>query len=107
VDAAPRGVILAGRDIGSVVLPDADRKIFLDVSLEERARRLAQQRGLAPGGEESRRVLEDLRRRDGIDSTRETAPLTIPEGATVIRTDGLTLDQAVALVVAAIGGEAP
>lgn len=106
-DVAPRGVILAGRDIGSVVLPDADRKIFLDVSLEERARRRAQQRGLAPGGEESQRVLEDLRRRDGIDSTRETAPLTIPEGATLIRTDGLTLDQAVALVVAAIGGDAP
>ncbi len=102
VDATPRGVILAGRDIGSVVLPDADLKLFLAVSLEERARRRAQQRGLVPDSPEALRVLEDLRRRDGIDSSREAAPLMVPDDATLIRTDGLTLDQAVERVVAAI-----
>jgi 23S rRNA pseudouridine2605 synthase len=96
---AATGVILAGRDIGTVVLPDADLKIWLEVSLEERARRRSVQRGLATGSAEEQRVLDELRRRDGIDSGRSAAPLVMPEGAVRIRTDGLTLERAIDTVV--------
>lgn len=96
---ATTGIVMAGRDIGSVVLPDADLKLYLDVSLDERARRRTQQRGLAPDGAEARRIREDLARRDTIDSSRTTAPLTRTEDALVITTDGHTLDQTIGLVV--------
>jgi 23S rRNA pseudouridine2605 synthase len=96
---APDGVILAGRDIGTVVLPDADLKLWLEVSLEERARRRSRQRGHAAGSDAERTVLDELRRRDGIDSSREAAPLVMPEGAVRIRTDGLALEEAIARVV--------
>jgi cytidylate kinase len=96
------GIVMAGRDIGSVVLPDADLRLYLDVSLEERAERRAQQRELAPGSPEARAILDDLRRRDAIDSGRSAAPLRVPEGAVVIRGDGRTFDQTLELVVEAI-----
>ena len=62
--AAPGRIILAGRDIGTVVLPDAELKLYLDVSVEERARRRAEERGLAPDSPEAATILADLRRRD-------------------------------------------
>lgn len=96
---APSGTILAGRDIGTVVLPDADVKIWLEVSLEERARRRSHQRGHAAGSEEELRVLDELRRRDDIDSGRAAAPTQIPGGAIRIATDGFTLAHAVHMVV--------
>ena len=89
-------IIMAGRDIGTVVLPDADLKLYLDVSVEERARRRAAERGLADDARAVEQIADELRRRDGIDSTRETAPLRIPDGATVVTTDGNTLEQTVA-----------
>lgn len=97
--SAPGGAILAGRDIGTVVLPDADLKIWLEVSLEERARRRSRQRGHAAGSDDERQVLDELRRRDGIDSSREAAPLVMPDGAVRIRTDGLALSEAIEKVV--------
>jgi cytidylate kinase len=99
---APGGSILAGRDIGTVVLPDADLKVWLEVSLEERARRRSRQRGHAAGSDDEQRVLDDLRRRDGLDSSRSAAPLQMPEGAVRIRTDGFTLERAIEAVVARI-----
>lgn len=99
---APGGVILAGRDIGTVVLPDADVKVWLEVSLEERARRRSQQRGHAPGSDDAQRVLEELRRRDAIDSGREAAPTQVPEGAIRIATDGFTLERAIDTLVGAL-----
>jgi cytidylate kinase len=102
---APQGVILAGRDIGTVVLPDADLKIWLEVSLEERARRRSRQRGHAAGSDDERQVLDEMRRRDGIDSSREAAPLVMPEGAVRIRTDGDTLARAIERVVREIRAE--
>ncbi|MET0772960.1 MAG: (d)CMP kinase [Candidatus Limnocylindrales bacterium] len=98
-DEAPAGVILAGRDIGTVVLPDADLKLWLEVSLEERARRRSKQRGHPAGSADERRVLDELRRRDGIDSSREAAPLVMPDGAVRIRTDGMALPEAIERVV--------
>lgn len=95
--AAGGGIIMAGRDIGTVILPDADLKIFLDASAEERARRRAAERGAAPP--EAARILEEMRRRDGIDSSREVAPLKAAEDAVILKTDGKTFGQTVAAVL--------
>jgi cytidylate kinase len=95
-------MVMAGRDIGTVVLPEADPKIYLDVSIEERARRRAAERGVTDDRAAVAQIEEELRRRDGIDSTRETAPLRVPQGAVVINTDGNTFDQTVEQVIAAI-----
>lgn len=82
--------VVEGRDIGSVVFPNAEVKVYLDASPEVRARRRAQQMGDDPGS-----VLGDLVRRDLLDSTRETSPLTIPEGAVVIDTSDLGFEDVV------------
>lgn len=95
-------IIMAGRDIGTVVLPGADLKLFLDASVEERARRRAAERGLAPDSPEAKRILADLRRRDEIDSTRPVAPLRAAADAVHIQSDGLTVEATVAAVVAAV-----
>jgi cytidylate kinase len=100
--AANGAIVVAGRDIGSVVLPDADLKLYLDVSLEERARRRAEERGLAADDPEAAAIEDDLRRRDLADSTRAVAPLRVPDGAIVIRSDGRAFEETVAAVVAAV-----
>ena len=97
--AAPRRIIMAGRDIGTIVLPDADVKLYLEVSVEERARRRARERGLAGDARALARIEEELRARDRVDSTRSASPLRVPAGATVVRSDGWSLDQTVAAVV--------
>ena len=96
------GIIMAGRDIGTVVLPDADLKIFLDASAEERARRRAEERGLTPETPEARYILAQLRRRDELDRNRAVAPLRPAEDAIHIVTDGNAFEQTVDAVVAAI-----
>jgi CMP/dCMP kinase len=100
--AAGGGIVMAGRDIGTVVLPDADLKIYLDASVEERARRRAEERGLEPDSPEAFEILQHLRRRDVADSTRPVAPLRPADDALILRTDGNTFEQTVAQVVAAI-----
>jgi cytidylate kinase len=100
--AAEGGIIVAGRDIGTVVLPHADLKIFLDASVEERARRRSEERELEPGGTEARGILDQLRRRDEIDRNRDVAPLRPADDAIHIRTDGNTFEQTVAAVVSTI-----
>ena len=100
--AAGGGIVMAGRDIGTVVLPDADLKIYLDASVDERARRRAEQRGLDPTGSEGIAILEALRRRDRLDTTRAVAPLRIAPDARIITTDGNEFEDTVAAVVGAI-----
>jgi cytidylate kinase len=100
--AAEGRIIVAGRDIGSVVLPDADLKLYLDVSIEERARRRAAERGLAPDSAEAGAIHDDLARRDLADSTRAVAPLRVPDGALVIRSDGNAFGETVTAVVDAV-----
>lgn len=100
--AAGGRIVMAGRDIGTIVLPDADLKIYLNASVEERARRRAEQRGLDPSGQEANAILEALRRRDRLDSTRAVAPLRIAPDARVVDTDGNERDDTVAAVVGAI-----
>jgi cytidylate kinase len=99
-DLAREGrIIMAGRDIGTVVLPDADLKLYLDVSVEERARRRAEERRLGGDTAAARELEAELRRRDEIDSTRATAPLRIPEGARIVGGDRNQLEDTVAEVV--------
>ncbi len=86
-------VVMVGRDIGSVVVPEASFKIYLDASAEERARRRYREiirRGELADYEE---ILEKIRRRDQIDSTRDIAPLSVPKDAIVIDSDCLDADQ--------------
>ena len=86
--ARKNNVIMDGRDIGTVILPDADVKIFLECSAEERAKRRVQQNkenGIETSYEE---VLESIKHRDYIDSTREVSPLRKAEDAIVVTTDG-------------------
>ena len=105
--AAAGGIVMAGRDIGTVVLPDADLKIFLDASADERARRRTEERGLAPDSPEAAEILADLHRRDDLDRNRTVAPLRPADDATIIATDGNTFDQTVAAVIAVIRAAEP
>lgn len=93
--AAADGVVMAGRDIGTVVLPDAEVKVYLLASPEVRARRRLAE--LAARGQPStfEAVLADLRRRDELDSTRAVAPLRPAPDAVLIDTDTLDIDQVV------------
>ena len=100
--ATPGGIVMAGRDIGTVVLPDADLKIFLEASVEERARRRAEERGLDPNGPAAIALLDALRRRDELDSTRAVAPLRAAPDARIISTDGNRFEDTVDAVVNAI-----
>jgi len=100
--AEPGGIVMAGRDIGTVVLPNADLKIYLDASVEERARRRAEERGLGPNSPEAGLILAQLRRRDELDSNRPVAPLRAAPDAVHIVTDGNRFHDTVAAVVAAI-----
>jgi len=86
---------MAGRDIGTVVLPNAELKVYLDASREERARRRCRQlaKDGSPASFES--VLEDLDRRDTLDSTRSLSPLRPAADAVIISTDGLSLEEVV------------
>jgi len=99
---AAGGVVAEGRDIGSVVLPDAEVKIFLTASARERARRRQlelRERGIERGLED---VLAEQNVRDERDSTRATAPLRAAPDALVMDTDGLTLEQVVERVIAVV-----
>ena len=100
--AADGGIVMAGRDIGTVVLPDAGLKLFLDASVEERARRRAEERGVDPEGPEGQQILVDLRRRDELDRNRPVAPLRPASDARIISTDGNTFEETVAALTNAI-----
>lgn len=100
---AGRGrAVLAGRDIGTVVLPDAPHKFFLDASAEARALRRALQRGYARGSKEHAEILAALVDRDREDRSRIVAPLRAADDAVTIVTDALTLDEVVAAIVGAV-----
>jgi len=100
--AAEQCVIMAGRDIGTVVLPDADLKIYMTASVEERARRRFRElraRGESTGYEA---VLESMLRRDDIDSHRECAPLKAAPDAIVFETDDRTAPEVFAAILALV-----
>ena len=87
---------MAGRDIGTVIVPEAPLKIWLNASAEERARRRAAQTGAA-----YRAVLEGMQRRDALDASREVAPMARAADAVEIHTDGLEPEAVIARIVGA------
>ncbi len=93
--AAGGRVVMAGRDIGTVVLPEAGVKVYLDASREVRARRRAEQMRASGQEPDFDELLADLARRDGIDSSREASPLTAAPGAVIIKTDDLSIEEVV------------
>lgn len=84
-------VVMVGRDIGTVVFPEAELKIYLDASVEERARRRHQESQLRGGSSSYEEILASMRRRDQIDSTRAIAPLRPAEDAVIVNTDGMDI----------------
>ena len=103
--AQPRGAVLAGRDIGTVVCPDAGHKIFVTASAEIRAeRRLAELRGRGMPATYGV-VLQDLRRRDARDQSRAFAPLSPAPDALVLDTTGLDAEAAFAKARDYVGGD--
>lgn len=91
-------IVMVGRDIGTVVLPEADLKVYLDATVEERACRRHQE--ILERGEEAdyAEVLAAMRRRDKIDSQREAAPLRPADDAIIIDTTDLSIAEALAKV---------
>jgi cytidylate kinase len=92
----PGNVVVEGRDIGTVVLPGADVKIFLTASAEERARRRNDQNIASGLGDDYEAVLADVKRRDHLDSTRAVSPLRAADDALVVDTSEMTEAQVIA-----------
>jgi cytidylate kinase len=95
----PSGVVMAGRDIGTVILPEADLKIFLVASAEERARRRWLELVARGEAADYTAILAAMRERDRLDSTREVAPLRPASDARVLSSDDLDADQVFDLVL--------
>ena len=95
-------VIMEGRDIGTVIFPDAKYKFFVTASPMERARRRRAQKGEVAEGATLESVAADIARRDEIDSTRAVAPLRPAEDAVTIMTDGITAEEVADLLAHAI-----
>ncbi|NIK28325.1 cytidylate kinase [Thalassobacillus devorans] len=97
--AAKRGVVMDGRDIGTHVIPDAEVKIFMIATVEERAERRHQEnleKGFSSDLEE---LKDEIRRRDEIDSQREVAPLVKADDAVEIDTTSLSIDEVVERII--------
>jgi CMP/dCMP kinase len=95
------GGVIEGRDIGSVVFPDATLKVFLTASPGERARRRADEMG-----GDADEILATIEHRDRLDSSRADSPLVEADGAVVVGTDGLDVEGVVAAIVALLAGVA-
>ena len=94
------GLVAEGRDIGTAVFPDADLKVFLTATVEERARRRAadlKQRGFPVP--QMQALEAQIAERDRLDSTREEAPLVMAEDAVELITDGMTIDSVITALV--------
>lgn len=92
-------VVMVGRDIGTVVFPEAPLKVYLDATPEERALRRFRELRARQQPADYDDILEAVRRRDAIDSEREASPLRAAEDAVHINTEGLDVDQVVAAIV--------
>lgn len=97
-------VIMAGRDIGTVVLPQAGLKVFLVASAEERARRRHGEQ-LEEGNLDYKDILAELKKRDEIDSQRSLSPLHPAPDASIINTEGLTAEQVADKIIDLAGGK--
>lgn len=93
--AAAGRIVVEGRDIGTVVLPEADAKIYLTASAQARAQRRNQQNIAEGRGDDYEAVLADVQRRDNLDSTRAVSPLRPAADAVMVDTSDLTMDQVI------------
>jgi len=101
---AAGGVVMAGRDIGTVVFPATPHKFFLTASLDERVRRRTAQKARRGEEADAAEMEREIAERDVADSTRAVAPLRPAPDAVVVDTDGLSLDQVVGLLLRRIAG---
>lgn len=97
-------LVMEGRDIGTVVFPDSPYKFYLDADPKERAMRRYRELVAAGESEKAEEVMESLRKRDQIDSTRKADPLVVAPGAQVIDSTSMTLEEVIQTVVGAVGG---
>jgi CMP/dCMP kinase len=95
-------IVMVGRDIGTVVLPEADLKIYLDATAEERAKRRYDEIIAQGGKTDYEGILKRVMERDRIDSTRDVAPLKAAEDAVVLDSDQLTEDEVFEQVLALV-----
>lgn len=93
------GVVMEGRDIGSVVLPEADLKVFLTASIEERASRRYAEMQASGMQVDIERLKQDIAERDHRDSTRTDSPLCKANGAVEIDTDALSIEQVIDIII--------
>ena len=99
-DTAKSGkFVIDGRDCGSVIFPDAQLKVYLDASLEERAKRRATQTN-----EELEKIKEEIRKRDEQDKNRDIAPLVVPDKAKIIDTTNLSIEDVYQRIVNLLEG---
>ena len=99
VENSDQGIVVEGRDIGSVVLPNADSKIYITASDEIRAKR----RALQANADENK-VLEAQKIRDNLDSNRKVSPLIVPEGAIILDNSTLNFEESVAAFIQIVRG---
>lgn len=97
--ARPEGAVLDGRDIGTVICPNANLKFFITASAETRAKRRFEEFQAATPGITLAQVLEQIEARDARDASRETAPLAMAEGAHLLDTTNMSIERAVAEAV--------
>jgi cytidylate kinase len=95
-------LVMEGRDIGTVVFPDSPYKFYLDADPEERAMRRYRELVAAGEDEKAHEVMDSLKKRDKIDSTRKTDPLVVAPGALVIDSTSMTLEDVIQAVVDAV-----
>lgn len=98
--ASDGGVVMEGRDIGTVVFPDAEVKVFLTASAGERARRRVEQMKEMGVEADIEKTASEMRERDLRDSSRATAPLQQAPDAVLVDTDGMTIEQVINAIVA-------
>lgn len=101
--AAQGRIVMVGRDIGTVVLPNADLKLFVDATVEERARR--RHRESAMRGEQAtyEEILASMRERDNLDRNKPVSPLRPAEDAIVVDTTGLSVEEVLTVILRIIG----
>lgn len=100
-------VVMVGRDIGTVVMPDAPLKLYITASPEERAQRRLRDRKKQGHEEQYAAILADVKRRDQIDSSRAHSPLRPAEDAIMIDTTNQSRDETLAQIVALVKGQMP
>ncbi|HKM00656.1 MAG: (d)CMP kinase [Tissierellia bacterium] len=102
--AVNKNVILDGRDIGTIVFPNADFKFFITATVEERAKRRYEQLNSNDMEADYHNILQDIKKRDENDSTRQFSPLKIAEDAILIDTSNMDIEETTRTIAQYIGG---